>query len=183
MQLWGSLEIPYGPSIIGLSGNLWRPLETSGNLWKPLKTSENLMKPAAVIFGRVPNFFINKRNFEKKKNTAGNRPSQFREVSSRFLDKQSLTDHTVLWCMLYVFVNWNKRKEFKLATCSFYVSQTRPSFGLTQGQLQVLSLANLTRLTWFWFEFKAKETYLPFFSNYEVEREGQYRPIIHDGCN
>jgi hypothetical protein len=69
------------------------------------ETSGNLRKPAASVSGRFPNFFINKEKLKKIIQTKkfGNLPEtcwklpRFPEVSRRFPDNPSLTDHTVYY--------------------------------------------------------------------------------------
>ena len=57
------------------------------------ETSGNLRKPAAEVSGRFPDFFINKKKFEKNyaNKKFGNLRGRFPEVSSRFPDNPSLT--------------------------------------------------------------------------------------------
>ena len=58
-------------------------------------------KSAAVVSGRFPDFLIIKNitTNEKIRKPAGNLRGRFPEVSSRFPDNPSLTDHTV--CTLF----------------------------------------------------------------------------------
>ena len=68
-----------------------------------LETSGNLRKPAAAVSGRFPDFFYQQKQIWKKNiftnkkiwKPAGNLRGRFPEVSSRFPDNPSLTDHTV----------------------------------------------------------------------------------------
>ena len=99
IELWPNL-LPCGPSMMDYRG-------TSGNLWKP----------AAEVSCRFPDYFTRKKKWKNKctKEKFGNlrnHPCPFLEVSSRFPDNPSLTDHTVEWG------RWNNPNSFCIG--SFY---------------------------------------------------------------
>ena len=78
--------------------------------WWPIrKAAGNLQKPATKVFSMFRDFFNNKKDFEKNHTNIkyGNLPetsvASFPEISSRFPDNPSFTDHTVqVWTKNHV---------------------------------------------------------------------------------